>query len=233
MFARSAILFGSTLFLSGCIVESAGPTQHDFRSIEMDSSESLRVNCRMGAGHLRVAGGTEKLARVDFTYNVPSWKPYVRYHSTAGHGDLNIEQPDTGHSRMGHTRYDWDVRLTRDIPVDLRVNFGAGEAQLDVGDLSLKSIEVDMGVGKLSLDLRGKPRQSYDVRIRGGVGEATVRLPRDVGISAEAEGGIGEITVSGLRHEGHRYFNDAFDRAKVKVHLDVRGGVGAIRLISD
>jgi len=104
---------------------------------------------------------------------------------------------------------------------------------LDVGDLSLKSVEVEMGVGKLSLDLRGKPRQSYDVRIRGGVGEATVRLPRDVGISAEAEGGIGEISASGLRREGHRYFNDAFDRAKVKVHLDVRGGVGAIRLISD
>jgi hypothetical protein len=233
VFAQSALLFGATLFLSGCVVETAGPTQHDFKSIDLDASESLRVNLKMGAGTLRVEGGSQKLMRADFSYNVRSWKPYVRYHSTAGHGDLTIEQPGSGHSHFGHNRYEWDVRLTRDVPVDLRVNFGAGEANLNVGSPALKSVDVEMGVGRLDLDLRGQPKQSYDVRIRGGVGEATVRVPRDVGVSAEAEGGIGEIRVSGLRREGRRYFNAAYDHAKVNIHLDVRGGIGAIRLISE
>ncbi len=223
----------AAVFLSGCVVESAGPVQHDFRSIELDKSEYVRVNLKIGAGRLRVGSGTQKLARADFSYNVPSWKPYVRYESTAGHGVLTIEQPGTHHTHIGHVRYEWDVRLNREIPVDLRVNCGAGDADLEVGGLSLRNVEVDMGVGKVDLDLRGRPQRSYDVRIRGGVGEATVRLPADVGIRAEAEGGLGEIKVSGLRHEGRQYVNEAYDRSKVKINLDVRGGIGAIRLIAD
>jgi hypothetical protein len=230
---QTLFLLPAALLLSSCVIETAGPTQHDSKVFEKDSSEALRVNLKMGAGQVRVSsGGTQNLARADFSYNVPSWKPYVHYSSTAGHGDLTIEQPSGSH-RMGHSRYEWDLRLNREIPTDLRVNFGAGQADLDVGGLVLRSVEIDMGVGHLNLNLRGVPKQSYDVRIRGGVGEATVRLPANVGISAEVEGGLGEISASGLHHEGHHYYNDAYDRSKTTIHLDIRGGVGAIRLISN
>ena len=92
---------------------------------------------------------------------------------------------------------------------------------------------MDMGVGKLNMDLRGSPKHNYDVRIRGGVGEATVRLPADVGVYGEVEGGIGEIRTPGLRREGRRFFNDAYERSKVTIHLDIRGGIGSIRVISE
>jgi hypothetical protein len=234
MLARYSLLLPGAVFMCGCVVEQTGPTQHDYRSIDMDKSEVLRVNLKMGAGQMRVSSGTDKLMRADFAYNVPSWKPYVRYSSTAGHADLTIEQPGTSRKHFGNTKYNWDVRLTRDLPTDLRVNFGAGDAVLNVGNLILRSIDVDMGVGKLQLDLRGNPTQSYEVRIRGGVGEASIRLPSNVGVAADVEGGIGEITATGLRSEGrHRYTNDAYQQSKVTIRLDVKGGVGAIRLISD
>ena len=111
--------------------------------------------------------------------------------------------------------------------------FGAGEADLNLGSLSLRSLDVEMGVGELKLDLRGNPKRSYDVRIRGGVGEATVRLPKDVGIEADAQGGIGGINATGLRKENGRYVNDAYDSAKTKIHLNIRGGIGNINLIAE
>jgi N-terminal domain of toast_rack, DUF2154 len=233
MIARMALLVAGALLMCGCVAEMRGPTQHDFRSIDLDKAERVHVNLRMGAGNLRVGAGTQKLMRADFSYNVPSWKPYVHYSSTGGEGNLTIEQPGTHHGHFGHTTYEWDVRLSRDVPVDLRVNFGAGEAQMDVGSLMLRGIDVEMGVGKLDLDLRGNPKQNYEVRIRGGVGEATVRLPRDVGVAAHAEGGIGEIKASGLRQEGRDYYNEAYGQSKVTVRVDVHGGIGSIRLISD
>jgi hypothetical protein len=233
MIARCAPLVAGALCLCGCVIETAGPTQHDFRSVELDRSELVRVDLNMGAGNLRVNGGTQKLMRADFTYNVPSWKPYVRYSSSAVRGNLSIEQPGEHHTHMGHTRYEWDVRLNREVPLEVKVHFGAGNAELDLGSLSLRSVDVDMGVGKLQMDLRGNPKRNYDVRIRGGVGEATVRLPGGVGVDAEAEGGIGSIHAPGMRREGRRYLNDAYERSKVRIHLDIRGGVGSIRLISD
>ena len=101
------------------------------------------------------------------------------------------------------------------------------------GRLSLRRVEVDMGVGEIQMDLRGQPKQSYSVQIRGGVGEATVRLPSDVGVYAEAKGGIGEISAHGLHQDGSTYYNDAYRKSPVTIRLDIQGGVGSIKLISD
>jgi N-terminal domain of toast_rack, DUF2154 len=224
-----APLLVALLCLSGCIVEKAGPVEHDYRTIERDSTESLHASLNMGAGNLRIGSGTEKLVRADFEYNVPAWKPELRYTN----GELTISQPSTHSAHFGDTHYQWDVRLNREVPLDLNINFGAGDAHLDLGSLALRRVQVDMGVGSIQMDLRGAPKHDYDVGIHGGVGECTVQLPSDVGVYAEASGGLGEIRASGLQHEGSHYFNDAYGKSKITVRLNIQGGVGSIRLISD
>jgi len=192
-----------------------------------------RVDLRMGAGNLNIKGGSPKFVEADFTYNVDSWKPEFRYTNTGVRGDLVIEQPSHSRVQGGTTNYTWDLQFNDAKPLDLTAHFGAGEANLNLGSLSLRSVEIEMGVGELKLDLRGNPKRSYDVRIRGGVGEATVYLPKDVGIEADAKGGIGGIEATGLRKEEGRYVNDAYRTAKTKIHLDIRGGIGSINLIAE
>jgi hypothetical protein len=235
MNARSFLVLFLGLSLSGCVIDtSSRVARHDAVSIDRDASEFLRVNLTMGAGNLNLSsGGTGKFLEGTFTYNIDSWKPVVQYSSSAGHGVLTVQQPGSHQSNIGNSRYEWNLRLANDIPTDLSVRFGAGDARLKLGALSLRSVEVEMGVGQLDLDLRGTPQRDYDVRVRGGVGEATIRLPRDVGISAEASGGIGEVHAEGLRREGAHWVNDAYDRAKTSIHLDVQGGIGAINLIAN
>lgn len=235
MIFRSVVPAVAAVFLAGCEFSSVpvGPTQHDSKSVELDKSEMARVDLRMGAGNLNIKGGSSKFVEADFTYNVPSWKPEFRYTNTGVRGDLVIEQPSHGRVHGGSNNYIWDLRFNDEKPLDLTAHFGAGEANLNLGSMSLRSLDIEMGVGELKLDLRGNPKRSYDVRIRGGVGEATVYLPKDVGIEADAQGGIGGISASGLRKEEGRYVNDAFATAKTKIHLNIRGGVGSINLIAE
>jgi hypothetical protein len=230
MIGRLLLTFGA-LGLAGCVVttEPTGPTQYDSRAFERDDAKEVNVHLNMGAGELRVGSGTHKLMQAYFTYNVPAWKPEVRYSA----GDLAVAQPDSHGAHIGSHKYEWDLRFAQDIPLNFNVNFGAGEAQLDLGSLTLRSVNVQMGVGELKLDLRGVPRHDYNVTINGGVGEATVRLPAEVGIYAEASGGIGEISARGLtKREGH-WVNDAYSQPGVKIHLDVHGGIGQITLIAE
>jgi hypothetical protein len=234
MNARTFLVLPLGLILSGCVIETrTGVARHDNVSVERDASEFLSVNLNMGAGNLNVSGGAGKFLDGTFVYNIDSWKPVVRYSSSAGHGVLTVAQPGSHHANFGAPRYEWNLRLADDIPIDLNVRFGAGEATLRLGGLFLRSVGVEMGVGQLDLDLRGAPRRDYDVRIRGGVGEARIRLPRDVGVYAEARGGIGSVRTEGLRREGAHWVNAAYDRAKTTIHLDVKAGIGAINLISD
>jgi hypothetical protein len=79
----------------------------------------------------------------------------------------------------------------------------------------------------MEVDLRGTPRRDYGVRIRGGVGEATVRLPHDAGIYAEASGGLGQVNVRGLHRENGYWVNDAYRSTAPKIRVDIQGGVGS------
>ena len=230
---RCLPLLAAALCLSSCVVYTTGPVRHNSRSVERDASERVRVDLNMGAGNLIIGGGARKLLNADFTYNVPSWEPEVRYSSTGTQGELTIRQPGQGHVQIGNNRYEWDLALNNEVPIDLTVHFGAGNARLDLSSLSLRSVEVHMGVGKLDMDLRGNPKHNYDVHVHGGIGEATVRLPAGVGVYAEGSGGIGEIHTEGLRREGGHWVNDAYEDAKVRIHVDVHGGIGEIRLIAD
>ena len=85
----------------------------------------------------------------------------------------------------------------------------------------------------MDADLRGNPKRSYDVRINGGVGQATIHLPKSVGISATAVGGIGEVNVSGLEKRNGRWINPGHESDPVTIRLDVKGGIGQIDVVAE
>jgi hypothetical protein len=228
------ILLTATMLaaLAACERVARGPVEHETRSIELDKSEMARVELKMGAGELRVEGGSTKLMDADFTYDVPSWKPIVNYDTSSFRSKLTVEQP-SGSSGGPHTTYRWDLRVNDGVPMDVVANLGAGEARMNLGSMSLRSLEINMGVGNLNLDLRGNPKRDYGVQIHGGVGNATVRLPSSVGVEADAAGGIGNISAQGLEKRNGRWINPAHEHGPVTIRMDVKGGVGNVTLIAE
>jgi hypothetical protein len=185
----------------------------------------------MSAGELRVGGGADKLMEGRFTYNRLRLRPEISYDTGGFRGRLRVEEPrHVGGATHG---YAWDLRFNNRKPLELDVNCGAGETRLDLGELTLRRVSVEMGVGELKMDLRGAPMNDYEVSIHGGVGEATVYLPQGVGIEADVQGGIGDIHAPGLEKRDGRYFNDAYGRARTRVLLEIRGGIGAINLVAN
>jgi hypothetical protein len=206
---------------------------HDAKVIDADKFEEARIELRMGAGELNLQGGSPKLLEADFRYNVPVWKPVVESNAASFRADIRISQP-AGVSASGNAENKWDLRISDQLPVSLVAHLGAGDAEMMLGSVDLQNLEVHMGVGKLNLDLRGQPKRDYTADIKGGVGEATIYVPNNpkVGVSAAAKGGIGEISVQGLERSNDRWLSRGYDRAPVRIHLDVAGGVGDIRLVA-
>lgn len=231
---RTALVAAAALVLGGCVISTdhAGPLEHLQKSIDLDKSEMARVEIKMGAGELRVEGGSSKLMDGTFDYNILSSKPLVRYTASSFRGELLIEQP-AGFHGGNDSKYDWDVRLNDKLPMDIVTHLGAGEAHMNLGSMALRSVEVHMGVGEVELDLRGSPTHDYNVEIHGGVGQATVHLPNTVGIIANAAGGIGNIEVRGLEKQNGHWVNAAHEHSPVTIHLDVKGGIGNITLSAE
>jgi len=227
---RPILLTVGIAVLTGCGNNvRLGPMEHETKVLDLDKSEMTRADIKIGAGELRLGGGSAKLMEGDFDYNDPGSKPQVDYHSTGVRSDIEIHPSGT----VQHGKSKWDIRFNDSVGMDLVVKMGAGEAHLNLGNLNLRSVVFDLGAGEVDADLRGSPKRSYDVQINGGVGQATIHLPKSVGISATAIGGIGEINVSGLEKRNDRWINPGHENDPVTIRLDVKGGVGQIDLVAE
>ncbi len=231
---KPGVVVAAAVVLAGCVsgCEPSRPIEHEHRVVELDKSELTRVHLAMGSGELEVKGGATELLEADFDYNVPAWKPSIAHHANATQSDLEISQ-GTGTTLFGKTENRWQLVLNDAMPMGVTAHFGAGRARMKLGSLNLRNVELHMGAGEVEMDLRGNPVKSYRAEIHGGVGSATVYLPASVGISATASGGIGDINVRGLEKRNGRWINPRAGSALVTIELDVRGGVGEIRIVAE
>ncbi len=221
------------LLVSGCHNGTVvvGDTRRETAVIDLDPLETAHVVLRMEAGELRVQNGTPKLVDARFAFNVDEWRPDVSYHPQGGRGEVTISQGKSVGSGTGRTENRWDVRLNDHVSLDVDAHLGAGEATLDLGKMNLRHVDVHVGAGEVKLDLRGDPTRDYDVAVHGGVGQATIYLPRDVAVSATASGVLGSISATGLEKRNGVWINPDRVQAPVTVRLDAMGAIGEIRLV--
>lgn len=220
----------AALLLVGCGSGPAGETRREQQSIDLAGTQSARVELAMGAGELRVASGATRLIEAEFTYNLERLKPTVEHHTSGSETVVVISQTGSGSFSVGNVISRWDLRLNNGIPLDVIAKLGAGEAHMDLGDLTLRRLDIGIGAGEVHVDLRGAPKRSYSVDIKGGVGETVVTLPRTVGISATADGGLGTIAVNGLEKRGEQWINAGHESDPVQITVDIKGGIGEIQV---
>lgn len=229
-FAALALLLAATGCVENGTYSGTGETKYEPVSVPLGSASQANIKLDMGAGELIVRGGAQDLVNGNLSYTAPGWKPGVHTSNDGTHTTVEIGEPEGVHFGP-HMHYRWDLQINDQPRVDLEVNCGAGKARLELGSLTLQNVRVNMGAGQVDLDLRGRPAQDYDVHVSGGVGQATVWLPRDVGIRADAHGMLGSIDVVGLEKNGDHYENALYDHSKVNLHITVDGAIGQIRLI--
>ena len=218
------VIFGIALSFS-----SASRRVHDVQTVDRQGSEPVRVHIQMPAGDLKLSGGASKLLEADFKYAESEGKPKVSYQASTLGGQLEITQVGRKFN-FGHTENTWDLRLGNNIPMELNIDMGAGQSQVKVGELSLTRLEMNLGAGQITADLTGSWKKDLEADIKGGVGNAIILLPEDVGVRVHATGGIGSINAGSLKREGDEYVNDLYGRSPVNLRLDISGGVGNIEL---
>src|SRR5215218_6961589 len=235
----SIVMMAATTVLAGACSTQGGSTpkvgkmHHISQAVDPKNAQSARAQLKMGAGELNLTGGTDKLMEGEFAYNVSGWEPKVSYDVSGKKGELVVKQgsaKDVGLSGRARARNEWDISLNDEVPTDLVVQLGAGESDLDLDSLTLTGLDLQMGAGKTTVDLTGDYTRDFDATREGGVGEATVLLPSEVGVKAKAEGGLGKINAKGLKKVGDSYVNDAYGESDVNLNVDVQGGIGAINL---
>jgi len=210
-----------------------GNEMHDTKSVELQGAKSVSAHLEMPAGEIELSGGSSRLLDADFQYDPYEGTPRVDYTVAGNRGELHVEQRESPVVHFGETRNDWNLRLGGDVPLDLRLDMGAGKNTLRLDGLNVERLEVHMGAGEMNLYLAGLRATHFDGIVEGGAGQARIHLPKDVGARVHATGGIGAINARGLVRDGDAYVNETYGKTASTIELNVSGGVGEIDLIEE
>lgn len=207
----------------------SGHHEHENQVVELGDAKAVRMTIHMPAGELHIDGGAEPLMAADF-YQGPSWNaPAVDYSVEHGEGTLVVNQ-QSANQLMTNSDNIWKLKVSDEVPIDLEVDVGAGQGNLNLAHVDLTRLELNIGAGRATVDLTGERGKDVQANIHGGVGEAVIRLPKNLGVVATVHGGLGSVDVHGLKEEDGQYTNEAYGKAPNTIHLTVEGGIGHIRL---
>jgi uncharacterized protein DUF2154 len=180
---------------TGCA--RADEVRTERRSVELEGAESVRTDLSMKTGDILVGGGAENLMDATFTYNVPQWKPEVSYRGLALHKELTVEQPDVPGPTFGNVQNDWEILLNDEVPMNLSVSNSSGDAQLDLGSLSLKSLFLKFSSGDVAAELGREKPLLEEVTIDSSSGDVDVDMTGEYSspMGLEVDLGSGDLVM--------------------------------------
>ncbi len=195
----------------------------DFRAARQATGfASLDVEIVYGVGRLTVGRSARPfLYDVNMRYDGEHFAPVRVWSTENDHGKLRIaltsadhEDEDEGRVRIhlddfdfdlnlddlkrsGHSEGSLDLELHPGIPMDLRIRAGAADNELDLGGLSLTSLDVATGASKtrLSFDEANLTRMGQ-LTLRAGAAEFRAeKLGNARFDELRFEGGVGDVTL--------------------------------------
>lgn len=109
----------------------------------------------------------------------------------------------------------WDVRLSPDVPLELRVQGGVGDADVNLSRLKLQSLAIEGNIGPMNITMPADGA-AFEGAIRGAAGPLALNVPGGARGTINIRGGVGGLAL-----------NIAADAA---VQLNLHGGVGRVEM---
>jgi hypothetical protein len=157
------------------------------------------VRVQFGAGTLRVQPAeSPTLYRFDLRYDEEYFTPVVDYDQSARTIRLGVTTGDRGRRGL-NIRHgaEASVALSRDVPMALQLEFGAGEASIDLGGVSLRGFSIATGASETNIAF-SRPNPIEADRVRIEVGAADLRVTGLGNVRArriDFQGGVGATVL--------------------------------------
>ena len=166
-------------------------------SRQVEDEQELEVNVQYGAGRFSV-GPAESgvLYHMQIEYDEDVFEPIAEYRGSS----LRIGTRSLGRRiRLGRDRMagTMELALSRDVAMDLNMDFGAVRADIDLGGIRLTRLEINTGASQTLIDI-SEPNSETMSRASMDVGAAEFTVLNLGNLNAEVieiDAGIGAIDL--------------------------------------
>jgi len=214
--------------------ETPWQTDHVETPLEDFKSAEVLIDWTSPAGYLGALSSSENLLEGDLTYRGDL---YFDVKTNGSRADVVLDTRLVENWGVvpfqSNPGAEWEIYLTREIPLDLTLDSGSGSCEFDLSELTLEELFLDSGSGAIELSLPAK--QSFEFTMDSGSGSVKIDLPEDTGFRVELDSGSGSFNPgsdfdleSGEKRGDGVWESEGFDTAKYQIEMEIDQGSGSI-----
>ncbi len=211
---------------------STGGTYSGSFNEALEGASKARVEVDFGAGTLSLTGlaaSSENLVEGEFSSAAGEVKSIVRRE-----GDevvLKLSRDGSGWSWGVSPKEVWNVGLSQRIPVDLDIDVGASDVDLDLSDLLVQKFSLETGAADVDVKFPQAAGET-EASIRAGAASLDLVIPEGVAASITGDSGLSSVDVDEGRFPkaGDKYESPDFDSAQNKLILDIDVGAASLKV---
>ena len=201
--------------------------------------ERAEVQLRFGVGELRLASlpaSSPLLIAGDLAAGsgreAPMWEVERRRDSelaqieiVSGSGTFDFNSEDNAER--------WDLQLSPEIPIELEVQAGASQIELDLTKLRVPALQVELGAAQLHLRL---PAQGHTAAtVEAGAADITIDIPADTPARIRTRGGLAQFAVDTQAFprtdDSDVYQSPGYDASPDnRIDLEIRTGLAKVEV---
>jgi hypothetical protein len=209
------------------------PAEGETASVPLDGARSARINIQHGAGRLTIGAGAGPMELVSGTFggglNAHTRQDGDKTQVTLRVRDLGFPMVIFPWFWGPHNMLEWNVSLTDEIPLELKLNTGASDTRLNLTDLQITSLWVETGASATEIHMPDSAAFTKAV-IKAGAASVNVRVPDGVAARIRVSGGLMSANVDTQRFpkSGGYYQSSDYETAPFKAEIRVETGVGSV-----
>lgn len=194
--------------------------------------KQLYVSMDIGNGELWIGSSSQELFNGDFEYR--RRRPHCDFEVVGDEGRLIVKsRDDRWYGFFAGRNYKNDARIYigNYLPLDLKLDLGASDIELDLTDHMLRKLKLEAGASRVDLHL-GCRSNEISVDIESGASDLTVSVPRNMALEIDSDAALSSTNFKdiGLEKVDGIYRSSNFDSAACTAHFNIDSGVSKVRI---
>jgi hypothetical protein len=207
----------------------SGKTETESISQPLSGASAGSITLNMATGDLNLAALAESGTLIEGKISEAGGKAARSKFEQRGDTAVYKLEHTSGVAIPFNRTWQWDLGLTPQVPLTLRISLGAGQMNLDWSGLLLDEGRVSEGVGDIRLQLPAAFEDSYAISVSQAIGDITVELPADAGVRLDVSRALTSFSApSDFIQRGDYYYSPEYDQAKYRIEIEISQAIGNI-----
>ncbi|MDQ2086291.1 toast rack family protein [Herbivorax sp. ANBcel31] len=203
-----------------------------------DETDYAELDINLGAVKVNINSTDDKL--VEGNINGLNFRePVVNYENDNKKANVKLSTPrrfsflniEDFFNRNSSGVENSNLHLNEDVLWDINLNLGAVDTKFDMSNLKIQNLELNGGAGSFKLIL-GERYENTKIDINAGASSFDIYVPEDSGLKVSSTGVLNSLKFNDitLEEKDEYYVSDNFDDAENNIEIDVKMGVGSIKI---